>query len=121
MSFAVVLEGMTIAAFAILLVGGKQKREQGWGVLTILVALAAFVQAIGMALMVRLPFFQTLLSWSSNADSAIGLSLRKRRKIFLGMVLGQELDHVHNFLEFPGSLRHCYYACRGRSSERGRL
>lgn len=53
MSFAVVLEGMTIAAFAILLVGGKQKREQGWGVLTILVALAAFVQAIGMALMVR--------------------------------------------------------------------
>lgn len=53
MSFAVVLEGMTLAAFVILLVGGKQKREQGWGVLTILVALAAFVQAIGMALMVR--------------------------------------------------------------------
>ena len=53
MSFAVVLEGMTLAAFAVLLVGGKQKREQGWGVLTILVALAAFVQAIGMALMVR--------------------------------------------------------------------
>lgn len=52
MSFAVVLEGMTLAAFAVLLVGGKQKREQGWGVLTILVALAAFVQAIGMALMV---------------------------------------------------------------------
>ena len=52
-SFAVVLEGMTLAAFAVLLVGGKQKREQGWGVLTILVALAAFVQAIGMALMVR--------------------------------------------------------------------
>lgn len=51
MSFAVVLEGMTIAAFAILLVGGKQKREQGWGALTILVTLAAAVQAIGMALM----------------------------------------------------------------------
>src|ERR1700744_4739881 len=32
MSFAVVLEGMTLAAFAVLLVGGKQKREQGWGV-----------------------------------------------------------------------------------------
>ena len=52
MSFAVVLEGMTIAAFSILLVGGKQKREQGWGALTILVTLAAVVQAIGMALMV---------------------------------------------------------------------
>lgn len=53
MSFAVVLEGMTIVAFAVLLIGGKQKREQGWGVLTILVALAAFVQALGMALMVE--------------------------------------------------------------------
>lgn len=52
MSFAVVLEGMTIVAFAVLLIGGKQKREQGWGVLTILVALSAFVQALGMALMV---------------------------------------------------------------------
>ena len=52
MSFAVVLEGMTIAAFMILLMGGKQRREQGWGVLAILVALAAAVQAAGMALMV---------------------------------------------------------------------
>ncbi len=52
MSFAVVIEGMTIAAFAILLGGGKQKRESGWGALAILTALAAFVQAIGMALMV---------------------------------------------------------------------
>ena len=52
MSFAVVIEGMTIAAFAILLAGGKQRRESGWGALAILTALAAFVQAIGMALMV---------------------------------------------------------------------
>ena len=52
MSFAVVIEGMTIAAFAILLGGGKQRRESGWGALAILTALAAFVQAIGMALIV---------------------------------------------------------------------
>jgi len=55
MSFAVVIEGMTVAAFVILLAGGKQRREQGWGVLAILTALAAFVQAAAMALMVRLP------------------------------------------------------------------
>ncbi len=55
MSFAVVIEGMTIAAFAVLLAGGKQKRESGWGALAILTGLAAFVQAIGMALMVGLP------------------------------------------------------------------
>ena len=52
MSFAVVIEGMTIAAFLILLGGGKQRRESGWGPLAILTGLAAFVQAIGMALMV---------------------------------------------------------------------
>jgi formate hydrogenlyase subunit 3/multisubunit Na+/H+ antiporter MnhD subunit len=52
MSFAVVIEGMTIAAFAILLAGGKQRREQGWGALAILTSVAAFVQAIGMALIV---------------------------------------------------------------------
>jgi formate hydrogenlyase subunit 3/multisubunit Na+/H+ antiporter MnhD subunit len=55
MSFAVVIEGMTVAAFVILLAGGKQRREQGWGVLAILTALAAFIQASAMALMVRLP------------------------------------------------------------------
>ena len=74
MSFAVVLEGMTIVAFAVLLVGGKQKREQGWGVLTILVALAAIVQAIGMALMVVV----TAFLWRLNAYNLTGLLVRKR-------------------------------------------
>lgn len=46
MSFAVVLEGMTIAAFAVLLVGGKQKREQGWGFMATMAGLAALVQAV---------------------------------------------------------------------------
>lgn len=54
MSFAVVIEGMTIAAFVILLAGGKQRREQGWGVLAILTAVAALVQAGGMALIAYL-------------------------------------------------------------------
>ena len=53
-SFAVVLEGMAIAAYAILLIGGKQRREQGWGALAMLTSLAAIVQAIGMALIVRI-------------------------------------------------------------------
>jgi len=90
MSFAVVLEGMTLAAFVILLVGGKQKREQGWGVLTILVALAAVVQATGMALMAYLyendeRFFSgwfldkswtmCTISWSFEALCAIAITL----------------------------------------------
>lgn len=52
MSFAVVLEGMTIAAFAVLLAGGKQKREQGWGFMATMAALSAVVQAIAMIIVV---------------------------------------------------------------------
>lgn len=52
MSLAVVIEGMTIAAFMILLLGSKQRREQGWAVLSIMVVIAAVVQAAGMSIMV---------------------------------------------------------------------
>ena len=52
MSFAVVIEGMTIAAFVILIVGGKQRREQGWGVMALLAVISALVQACAMALIV---------------------------------------------------------------------
>ncbi len=59
MSFAVVIEGMTIAAFVVLLTGGKQKREQGWGVMTIFVGLAALIQVAAMALIVWNPSSST--------------------------------------------------------------
>lgn len=55
MSFAVVIEGMTIAAFVILILGGKQRREQGWGVMALLAVIAALVQACAMALVVWKP------------------------------------------------------------------
>ena len=54
MSFAVVIEAMTVTAFVVLLSGGKQRRESGWSVLAILVCVAAAVQAAAMALIVRL-------------------------------------------------------------------
>jgi hypothetical protein len=53
MSFAVVIEGMTIAAFVVLILGGKQRREQGWGVMALLALIAALVQVCAMALTVR--------------------------------------------------------------------
>ena len=52
MSFSVVLEGMTIAAFVVLIAGGKQKREAGWGFMATMAALAGFVQAVGMSIVV---------------------------------------------------------------------
>ena len=52
MSLGVVIEGMAIAAFIILLFGGKQRREQSWAVLSIMVAIAALVQVGSMSLTV---------------------------------------------------------------------
>lgn len=55
MSFAVVLEGMTLIAYIVILAGGKQKREAGWGVLSGLHVLCAALQCAGMAIIVS-PF-----------------------------------------------------------------
>lgn len=89
MSLGVVFEGMAIAAFLILLVGGKQRREQGWGVLSIMVAIAAVVQAAGMSLTAYLfekdpRFFvgwfldkswvMCTVSWSVQAMCAIAIT-----------------------------------------------
>lgn len=54
MSFAIVLEGMTLAAYAVILAGGKQKRESGWRVLGGLHFLVGALQLAGMAIIVGL-------------------------------------------------------------------
>ncbi|KAL8653374.1 MAG: hypothetical protein Q9226_003877 [Calogaya cf. arnoldii] len=50
MSFAVVIEGMTLIAFIVVLAGGKQKREQGWTVVSGLLLLGGLIQCAGMAI-----------------------------------------------------------------------
>lgn len=57
MSFAVVMEGMTLIAFLVVIVGGKQKRESGWKILTGLLVLAALIQCTAMALVVSFSLF----------------------------------------------------------------
>lgn len=52
MSFAIVLEGMSIVAYVIVLAGGKQLRESGWKVLSLLIVLSALVQAASMSIVV---------------------------------------------------------------------
>ncbi|KAL8775111.1 MAG: hypothetical protein Q9209_000590 [Squamulea sp. 1 TL-2023] len=54
MSFGVVIEGMTLIAFIVVLAGGKQKREQGWIVISGLLVLAGVIQCAGMAIIVSL-------------------------------------------------------------------
>jgi hypothetical protein len=52
MSFAVVLEGMSVVAYLIVLSGGKRLRESGWKVLSLLIVLSAIVQAASMSIVV---------------------------------------------------------------------
>lgn len=54
MSFAVVLEGMSVVAYLIVLSGGKRLRESGWKVLSLLIILSALVQAASMSVVVSL-------------------------------------------------------------------
>lgn len=53
MSFAVVLQGMSVVAYLIILSGGKRLRENGWRILSLLIILSAVVQAAGMSVVVR--------------------------------------------------------------------
>ena len=52
MSFAVVLQGISLVTYWVILSGGKQLRENGWSVLSLMVALSAIVQAAGMSIVV---------------------------------------------------------------------
>jgi hypothetical protein len=52
MSFAVVLEGMCLVAYFVILAGGKQLRETGWSILSLLIVIAAIVQCASMSLVV---------------------------------------------------------------------
>ena len=85
MTFAVVIEGMTIVAFAVLICGGKQRREQGWGVMAILAGLAAFIQIAAMALIVRSPK-SLLLGYVLTHFFSTGLPFRERRPFLRRLV-----------------------------------
>lgn len=71
MSFAVVLEGMCLVAYFVILAGGKQLRETGWSILSLLIVIAAIVQCASMSLVAYLfdyderfyPGFQLDTSW----------------------------------------------------------
>lgn len=51
-SFAVVLQGISIVTYLVILSGGKRLRENGWSFLSLMVGLSAIVQAAGMSIVV---------------------------------------------------------------------
>ncbi|CDM32122.1 hypothetical protein DTO013E5_3658 [Penicillium roqueforti] len=54
MSFAVVLQSISLVTYLVILSGGKQLRENGWSFLSLMVALSAIVQAAGMSIVAYL-------------------------------------------------------------------
>ena len=63
MSFAAVLELVTLVSYLVVILGGKQKRETGWKVLTFLLMLVAIIQCAAMAIVVSDPcWFRTTLA-----------------------------------------------------------
>ncbi|MCJ1274011.1 hypothetical protein MMC21_001805 [Puttea exsequens] len=54
MSFAIVVEGMTLITYIVILVGGKQKREQGWKILSGLHFVVGLLQMASMAIIAYL-------------------------------------------------------------------
>lgn len=53
MSLTVVLELATFVAFAVVLLGGRQKRENGWKMVAGLLGVVAATQIASMAIVVR--------------------------------------------------------------------
>jgi len=54
MSFAAVLELVTVVAYIVVILGGKQKRETGWKVLCFMLVLVGVVQAASMSIVAYL-------------------------------------------------------------------
>lgn len=61
MSFAVVLEGLTVVSYLIVIAGSKTLRENGWKALSLVVILGSGVQAACMAIVVSCVFWVIVL------------------------------------------------------------
>ncbi|KAI9809129.1 MAG: hypothetical protein M1825_002418 [Sarcosagium campestre] len=90
MSFAVVLEGLTLVTYITVLIGGRKTRETGWKLLTTLLFITGAVQCAAMAIVayqfthdekffagwkLDLSWFLCIISWSVLVLSAVGVGL----------------------------------------------
>jgi hypothetical protein len=90
MSFACVLSLATLVAFIVVILGGKQQRENGWVVLTSMLSLVGLIECACMAIVAYLfdnderffpgweldkSFIFCTVSWSVAILSAVAISL----------------------------------------------
>lgn len=91
MSFAVVMEGMTLIAFLVVIVGGKQKRDSGWRIVSGLLLLVALIQCTAMALVVRFSdLFTSPFVISKTADE---FDKPSENRLMDGQILDISLQH----------------------------
>ena len=76
MSFAVVLEGMTLIAYIVILAAGKQARETGWKLLSLLLVFVAVVHCAAMGLVVCLRKWIHTVLWPTANTCAAVISIR---------------------------------------------
>ena len=89
MSFAVVMEGMTVIAYIVMIASGKQKRESGWKVLVGLQVIVGMLLGAAMSIIVSIAYvflfdFLRLLKGMPLADGVdypTGLFVRPRRSL----------------------------------------
>lgn len=83
MSFAVVIELAALIGYAVVLLGGKQKRDVGWKMISGLLIVGGAVSCVAMAIVVRAVFVGTtqLKLWGdvrATLTGVLGLPLRSR-------------------------------------------
>lgn len=125
MSFAIVIEGMTLIAYIVILAGGKQKREQGWKILSGLHFLVGTLQLASMAIIVSLSMKTNHCVGFASArleltlGSLIGIPLRQRRSLLPRLEVRHIVGSVYHQLE-----RHApsgkWYHCNGFTTADGR-
>jgi hypothetical protein len=85
MSFAIVLQGISVVTYLVILSGGKRLRENGWGVLSLMVGLSAIVQAAGMSIVVSF----LLCDWEEYANNLQAYLFDNEDRFFVGWKLDQ--------------------------------
>lgn len=107
MSFAVVLEGMSIVAYLIILSGSKRLRENGWRVLSLLIILSVVIQAASMSLVVGNAESWAGRSSNANVGPLAGIPIRQRRPVLCWLEAGSVLGFLHCQLVYWTFLRLC--------------
>jgi len=97
MNFAAVIELATLVAFAVILLGGRDKREGGWKIVSSLLAGIALVQLASMAVVVRV-WIDCV--FGPLTDFAIGLFVRPRQSLLCRLETRPQLDLVHRLLVY---------------------